>query len=103
MVYLAPNKYFRHIPDLVAWYETNSLVESFQGMTTTLRIPYKKALLPQLSERKLMFIPFSGWSFLLRSSRSGGRTNRNLNTLAQTMHSVRQVNDQSPATLVIVT
>ncbi|OQV19931.1 Protein vav [Hypsibius exemplaris] len=45
--YLAPNKFFKSVPELVAWYETHSLADSFQGMNCTLRIPYKKALLPQ--------------------------------------------------------
>ncbi|XP_055347401.1 protein vav-like [Paramacrobiotus metropolitanus] len=49
-VYLAPNKYFRSVLDLILWYQNNSLETSFQGMTTTLKTPYKRALLPQISD-----------------------------------------------------
>jgi hypothetical protein len=45
--YLAPIKFFKSVPELVGWYESHSLADSFQGMNCTLRIPYKKALLPQ--------------------------------------------------------
>ena len=55
--YLAPVKYFRSVPELVQWYENNSLAKSFQGMNCTLKIPYKKALLPQTSEGEELVYP----------------------------------------------
>lgn len=40
-LYLSQNRYFRHILELVAWYEKNSLAESFHMMNAYLTIPFE--------------------------------------------------------------
>ncbi|XP_064457585.1 protein vav-like isoform X2 [Ornithodoros turicata] len=44
--YLSETKMFQSIVELVNWYETHSLAESFQGLQISLLIPFKNAVHP---------------------------------------------------------
>lgn len=44
--YLSESKMFQSIVELVSWYETHSLSESFQGLDISLLVPYKNVVQP---------------------------------------------------------
>ncbi|CAG2110284.1 unnamed protein product [Medioppia subpectinata] len=71
--YLSESRYFATIADLVVYYESNSLCESFNLVDTNLMTPYKKALNASAVAYAIALYSFTGSSANLLDLRKGDR------------------------------